>query len=190
MLPPREMLNNWLHYDPDTGMLYWRPRPLTDFPAFFMYAGWQSRFQGKVAGYQKVGKNGRRLSVRLTINGYGTIEAHRLIWLMVYGNVPSRGLVIDHKNGDPWDNSLANLRVATYRQNSFNSRTHRDNVHGLKGVTRGYKGHYYAASILLPEGRHFIGHYKTPEEAHQAYCEYTKAHHGEFHFKNGVENEN
>lgn len=44
--------------------------------------------------------------------------AHRLIWMMVYGEWPN---VIDHKNGDPSDNRLVNLRNVNQSENILNS---------------------------------------------------------------------
>ena len=42
---------------------------------------------------------------------------HRAVWAVVYGYLP---VVIDHINGDPYDNRLENLREVTYSGNDAN----------------------------------------------------------------------
>src|SRR5262245_33505102 len=57
--------------------------------------------------------------------------AHRLAWLHVHGSWPAGD--IDHVNGNPSDNRIVNLRLATRTQNNANSRR-RPNTSGFKGV--------------------------------------------------------
>ena len=59
---------------------------------------------------------------------------HRVVWEEAYGPIPE-GLIIDHKNGDVRDNSLDNLRLVTYSQNSMNSKISSRNTSGLKGLS-------------------------------------------------------
>ena len=46
-------------------------------------------------------------------------QAHRLIWILFFGDIPE-GYVIDHKDGNHQNNEIFNLRLATRSQNSFN----------------------------------------------------------------------
>lgn len=48
--------------------------------------------------------------------GLGLLGAHRIVWESVHGPIPD-GLVINHLNGRPDDNRLANLEVVTPREN-------------------------------------------------------------------------
>ena len=59
--------------------------------------------------------------------------AHRIIWEMHYGPIPE-GMHIDHRDGNPWNNRLENLRLATPSQNIMNASLSRSSKHGLKGV--------------------------------------------------------
>lgn len=81
-------------YDAATGAMNWRA-------------------SGKAAG----SFDGRR--VRIVIDGERYM-AHRLAWLYVHGEWPRHQ--IDHINGDPRDNRLANLRDVPAATNNQNRR--------------------------------------------------------------------
>lgn len=93
-LPGPEYLRERLDYDPDTGTLRWRRSSLAP-------NNWNARWAGKEA-FTTI-NNGYRQGA---IDGNLTF-AHRLIWIMVYGE-PAQG-VIRHINGDRGDNRLCNL---------------------------------------------------------------------------------
>jgi hypothetical protein len=59
--------------------------------------------------------------------------AHRLAWLYVHGEWPKSEL--DHVNGDPSDNRIANLREAEHSQNMWNMVAPKHNTSGRKGVS-------------------------------------------------------
>ena len=63
------------------------------------------------------------------------LRAHRVIWEMYNGSIPE-GLVIDHIDGDPSNNKIENLRLATISQNSFNQSIRKDKSNNLpKGIS-------------------------------------------------------
>lgn len=113
---------------------------------------------------RKDGRNVIRLDGRIYL-GY------RVAWLMETGEWPDGE--IDHINGDPTDDSFANLRVVSRRLNQQNIRRAQANK-----TSCGYLGVYanqrnatspWRACITL-DGKHKqIGVYRTPEEAHAAY---------------------
>ena len=80
-------------------------------------------------------------------------QAHRIVWEILKGPIPE-GLVIDHRNGDPSDNNILNLRVVTSRGNSQNRRKDSRNKSGKMGVfSRTHKGvDYWVASWVNEEG--------------------------------------
>jgi len=105
---------------------------------------------------------------------------HRLIWVLVNGDIP-KDLTIDHKNGDKRDNRISNLRLATREQQLRNIPRHRDNKTGFKGVMRtSAKSPSYVSTIYYNKKNHYLGRYKTPEEAHEAYCKAAHKFFGEF----------
>lgn len=99
--------------------------------------------------------------------------AHRLGWFLATGNWPS-GL-IDHKNGDPLDNRLSNLRLADSAQNGWNAR--RSGAY-LKGVS--CDAGRYRARIAVRGDVIRLGSFDTEHEAHAAYCAAALKYHGEF----------
>lgn len=100
------------------------------------------------------------------------VRMHRLI-----ARTPA-GLDTDHINGNRLDNRRANLRHCTKVENNTNRGTRTTNALGLKGVTRA-KGRF-RAQIQVRGQLHYLGLFKTPEEAHAAYCAAARKLHGEF----------
>jgi len=143
-------------YNPETGELRYR-------------AG---RNAGSIAGmvskngYQVVWSKGGRKSRKL-------LYVHRLVWLLSYGEWPTR---IDHINMDKSDNRLSNLRLATRSQNLANQRVRART--GFKGVWR--HGPSWAASIRKDNVTHHLGTFQTPELAHAAYCKAAESMYGDF----------
>jgi hypothetical protein len=95
-LPPLEVLNDRFEYDPETGALT------------------RIRWGYGPAGY-------------LTSTGYLRVKVNdthyrvaRLVWKMHYGEDPPKNMSIDHINRDRTDNRIANLRLATHRENNCN----------------------------------------------------------------------
>jgi len=162
-LPPRDLVQQLLRYDPVTGTLIWRPREGAK--------NWNSRHAGKPAG--SLSPNGHMY----TSIGNGThYRLHRLIWLLVYGEpVPA---VIDHKDLDRSNNRVSNLRAASYSQNQANTRKRRHNTTGHKGVYR-KRGKFFARINANGVMVH-LGTFDALEEAAAARREATDRLHGEF----------
>jgi hypothetical protein len=118
--------------------------------------------------------------------GYRTIRlegrdylAHRLAWLYMTGAWPTHQ--IDHINGVKDDNCFANLREATHAENNRNTGRRSDNTSGFKGVIFDRRNGGRWRAYIQKNGRmRHIGGFDTPEEAHKAYCEAAREHHGEF----------
>lgn len=150
MLPPQAVLRERLHYDPETGVFRWRSVTNNRMAADGT-AGWV-----RDRGY-----------IRISLE-YRTYYAHRLAWLYVHGApVPP---IIDHIDGNPSNNRIANLRAATHPQNIANARRRRDNTSGFKGVSWHSQTRKWLAQIGRGGKTYHLGLFETPELAHQAYC--------------------
>lgn len=137
-----------LDYEPATGLFRWRSR-----------AG--NRPAGTVAGHKVASCDGR-IQIRIERRAY---QAHRLAWLIMYGEWPPA--LIDHINGDPTDNRLANLRAADAAQNNHNKRKWGGSSR-LKGVTRTADGKWWAR-IGHQNKQINLGRFDNEDAAHAAY---------------------
>lgn len=122
-----------------------------------------------------VGHFDERGYVSVNVNGK-SYRAHRLAWLYVYGKMPENE--IDHIDGDRGNNKIDNLRDVTRSVNCLNMpKTGRNNT-GFKGVDYFKPAELYRARIVKNGKRMFLGYFKTPEEAHKAYCDAGGIYHG------------
>lgn len=93
--------------------------------------------------------------------------AHRLAWLYVHGEWPKKH--IDHIDGNPTNNALANLRVADDAENLQNQwRASSKSRTGLLGVSF-HKCGYWRARIAVNKKSRTVGYFKTAELAYEAY---------------------
>jgi hypothetical protein len=151
-----EQVRELLDYAPETGLFYWRETR-------------GSVAAGSEAGTLHIG--GYRL---IRIGGVGH-RAHRLAWLYVHGEHPIGE--IDHKNGNPADNRIANLRQCSHAQNTRNV-ARRSNRSGFKGIYRHRSK--WRAEITVNGRRIHIGVYSTAQDAADAYDAAARFYHGEF----------
>lgn len=165
-----EYVRSRLDYDPDTGVLRWKTRE--DLPAGRTRNVWNGRYAGKVAGC--VNTHGH---VVIAIDSR-LYYAHRLAWLIVYGEWPDDQL--DHANMEHADNRLANLREATHGQNQRNRRALRGSATGLKGVSEDKRSGRFTARISHDDRVRHLGTFDTPEAAHDAYRAAAEKLHGEY----------
>lgn len=155
----QERLKQLVHYDPDTG-LFTRAVSRTNSKAGDPVG------HANATGYLRAYIDGRIYFL------------HKLAWLYVHGEWPAQ--CIDHIDLDKANNRIANLRPATASQNHANRRISRQNKTGFKGVH--WCNHFkkYVAQITKNNKVKNLGYFRTPEEAHAAYCKAAFETHGEF----------
>lgn len=156
----QERLKELLHYDPETGVFTHHPG---------------SRRAGVVVG--RVHSLGYwRVGIGTISNGGATYFAHRLVWLYVHGTWPEGQ--IDHVNGNRLDNRIANLRDATHSVNQQNmKRAQVNNKTGLLGVSAVKGGTRFLAQIRVGRKNTYIGLFRDPKVAHEAYLKAKRALH-------------
>lgn len=146
-----EVIGRDYTYDPDTGVI---------------------SKQGKSVGTRR-DRDYVRVRVRITFPDCLALEcdckAHLIAWYLTYGEwAPGK---VDHIDGDPTNNRLDNLRVATSEQNSHNMRklTTRQTSSQYKGVSYHKRNGKWIARIVYQGKKRHLGTYTTEEEAARSY---------------------
>jgi hypothetical protein len=176
-LPSPELLRQLLRYEPDTGKLFWFPRPVSMFPE-----GQQTATHNANAWNNK--NASKEAFSRVTVAGYhrGAIfnrlyMAHRVIWAHQNNAWPTAE--IDHVDGNPGNNRIANLRHATRSENARNTKS--------KGQTSQFLGVCFVkgrgkwrAEITVGQHREHLGYFEDEKLAALAYDASARKHFGEF----------
>lgn len=143
-------LKRVLAYNADTGVFTWRE---------------------KIARKIRVGC----IAGSIRHDGYVLIQfnmkrylAHRIAWLYVYGEFPP--YQIDHIDGNPSNNVIANLRPATSQENNQNQIFPRkDSTSGFMGVYFHKTNGKFIARISTGVNRKHLGCFDTADEASASY---------------------
>jgi hypothetical protein len=116
-------------------------------------------------GNRTCGSITRKGYLRTRVNGK-CVMVHRLIWFIMTSKWPSINDEIDHIDGNRTNNKWDNLRLVDRRVNSQNLETHRKgHVLGAHKAKRGR----WESSIRVDGTSYYLGNYKTPKEAGEAY---------------------
>jgi len=157
----QEELKRLLDYDPLTGIFTW--------------IGLSSK-----RSHVKIGD----LAGGISKDGYRKIRvlnklflAHRLAWMFMEGAWPEK--FIDHKNGIRHDNRWENLRNASRNLNCENRQKTSNNTARLIGAhwDKNNRTSPWCSQIKVNGKYIYLGRFKTPEEAHQAYLEAKRKYH-------------
>lgn len=143
-------LSKYLKYDPNSGIITWIKRPSKRVKI------------GQIAGYKRA-------------DGYIVIKllgkhyyAHRVAWELYNGTEPPKH--IDHIDGDPSNNKIKNLKLASQRENCQNYKIHRKGKPvGANYVQKYKKYKKYRSRIRVNGVQHNLGYFDTEQEAHSAY---------------------
>jgi hypothetical protein len=154
-----ERVRELVSYDPETGLFFWRQRE-----------------HGPRAGTQ-TGKPRHDGYCRVFLDGRSYL-AHRLAWLITYDVWPA--VDVDHIDGNPSNNRIANLRSTSRSQNLYNQKLPVNNKTGRKGVCFDPARGLYAAYITVGKKRIPLGRFAKLETAIEVRAEAEKKYHGEF----------
>lgn len=114
-------------------------------------------------------------------NGNETEYLHRLI------TMARRSEFVDHIDGNRTNNRRDNLRLVTWKQNCYNTRTNKNNTSGYKGVS--YYHDRWRAYITVDGRQKHLGTFPTKEAAALAYNVAAAEHYGEYAFLNEITKE-
>lgn len=161
-IPDQSVLRDLLDYDPETGQLTWRTRPVVYF-----HGGnrspesearrWNKSFASKPA-MNTLDANGYRQGAIFN-KKYG---AHRVIWKWMTGDEPD---FIDHLNHDRSDNRWVNLRSVSLSENTRNRSLSRNNKTGANGISYCRTRRQFVAAVRLNGKGKTLGRFRTVEEA-------------------------
>lgn len=128
---------------------------------------------GDLAG--TIGKEGYT-----AISVFGSRDrVHRLIWIWHFGPIPAN-ILIDHRDRNPSNNRIENLRLADPVQNSCNQKINSVNKSGYKGVFFVPHAKKWRAQISSNNKVRSLGYFDSPEAASIAYKVAADIHHGDF----------
>lgn len=138
-------------------------------------------YRKKKAG-DRAGSLDKRLGYWVVYHKGQKMHTHRLGWFVAYGEWPE---MVDHINGDRADNRLCNLRAATRRENTLNSKVYRTNTSGQAGVrkklTKKNEVRWEVRVQVAKRVRKTLGVFKCFELACLVAEEGRKKYHGEFY---------
>ena len=146
-----------LDYNPEEGGFYWRTTK-----------------GSKAVKGSKAGTRSPSGYFQIGVDGKVYLRA-RMVWFYVHGRWPEHQ--IDHKNLIIHDDRLSNLREATQSQNNANKGNERSLP---KGVSFDPRSGFYYAKIKKNGKSKFLGCFKCPTRAHEAYCNEATKQFGEF----------
>lgn len=179
ILATPEQLRELLTYDPETGRLYWRERPIELFAESEKRSkeatrkAWNNQFKDKEAFTTTMRSGYKQGAVFNRL-----LFAHRVAWAIHHGKWPEDQ--IDHINGCRSDNRIINLRGASNAENSRNQRLKSSNTSGFKGVSYISARSKWQAQIVVDGNKIHLGLFTSAESAHDAYATASAKHHKNF----------
>lgn len=122
---------NWrelLYYDETSeSCLRWKINPQ-----------WNKKFKGRCVGYKKVRKSiGQPIGWVLRYRGKN-YQLHRVLYIIMTDKYLPNNFVIDHKNGDCFDNRFENLQLVSETINARNKKKYITNSSGVTGIRLHY----------------------------------------------------
>lgn len=145
-----------LSYNEVTGDLYWLPRTEKYIKKESSLKSWNTKYSNK-----KISVVDGKGYLQVSIFGK-TYRAHRLCWLIYYGQYP---LIIDHLNGDRVDNRIVNLVSVTNQQNHLNQKINSKNTSGVCGVYYNKKNSFWCSQMKFNGKTYHLGSSKNFFEA-------------------------
>ena len=137
---------------------------------------WKKDSAKNVKAGSKAGSKSFHRSAQVKINK--TLHlVHRVIFLMHYGYLTEN---IDHIDGNPENNRIENLRVATTSENGWNSKISVRNKSGVKGVTWNKQRNKWRAYISVNCKNIHLGSFSDIEKAKEAVTQARRKLHGEY----------
>lgn len=134
---------------------------------------------GQIAGGRESRNNQPHRWRVKPMNTDKSVAVHRIVWALHFPI--SEDKVIDHIDGNPWNNRIENLREVDRATNSRNTKKHASNKSGVTGVNfkRNRDGHTYWTATwrdgtARSRGRSFMIEKYGYDEAFKLACDFRK----------------
>lgn len=164
------LVRELLHYDPESGFLLWKERPVRYFKSERARMRWNNQFAGKRAGTIKRKAQGyARRKLKIFDKEY---FEHRIIWLLVTGEQAPDS--IDHINRDATDNRWSNLRDGTVI-NPLSRSLYVSNKSGVSGVSWSKRDGKWLARVKAGNKYKFLGLHSDRMGAVEAVSQFRKS---------------
>lgn len=160
----QKYLREYVRYDPETGAITYKERPLSHFKTKRLQKIWNANNAHKVAGTKD-----SRGHIQIRLDGVKHL-AHRIVFIIMTGATPKE---IDHINRVKTDNSWKNLRSTTRSQNAANTEPRG------QGVYKTRQGRYRAQICVNYKITH-LGTFDSQEAARKTYAQAVNDAFGEY----------
>ncbi len=158
-----EHIHELLDYDPATGNFTWKVNR-----------------GGKARAGSPAGSNDGQRYLCISIDGVN-YKAHRLAYAIHHGTMPPREKWIDHIDGNPANNRIENLRLATNAENGRNRQNlNKRNSSGFTGVFWHIRKQKWSAQIRVSGRCIYLGLFNNKQDAIEARRLAEATHFGEF----------
>lgn len=157
-IPSPELLRQLLRYEPETGKLFWRERPVSMFSSERHCKTWNTKYANREA-FTRTDPYGYKVSSILD----HPYRAHKIIWAIVHGVWPADEM--DYITGNKSDTRLSNLQEASHQENSKNTKRRSDNISGVAGVGWHSQTKMWRARVKVNGKEVYLGLFATVEEA-------------------------
>jgi hypothetical protein len=162
-----EELRELLDYDPETGLLRWKPRPLKYFEdRGGRYTAERSKRIFDTMYANTLALNCPNENGYLRGNLFGRLmQSHRAAYMIMTGKALCTNEQIDHINGIRTDNRWVNLRLVTNTQNQHNSRSAKGSTSQFVGVGWDSTVNKWCAYICPENKKIHLGYFATELDA-------------------------
>lgn len=172
-------LRRLISYCPETGILSWNIRTLSDFQCenrsrARVCNGWNSKYSGTQINSRMADG---RVIVHLNIGKRMRTQGARVAWAIHHGRWPTG--MVDHIDGDCTNDRIGNLRDVSASENCRNQRISKRNTSGKVGVTFNKRAGKWRAWINIDGKANALGYFNNIDDAVSARIE-AENHHGFF----------